>query len=114
MSAAEKLALAFTLAFLAESMTEYVFGQAVDHVAKLASFRWALMYVALAVGVGLTYFYQVDLLALIAGEADTPVGFAMSGLVVGRGANYLHDFVSRYVRPEGRVELPVDDEQVIG
>lgn len=106
------LVLALALAFLAESMTEYIFGQAVDHFEKLAKLRWALMYVALGAGVGLAFFYQVDLLALIGGQAESQVGYALSGLIVGRGANFVHDFISRYIRPDFRVfELPEDEQR---
>jgi len=88
--------LALALAFLTESMVEYLFGQAVDHIPAMASWRWALMYVAAIVGVFLAFYYKLDLLHLIGG-AETPVGYAFSGLIIGRGANYLHDFVSRYI-----------------
>ena len=88
--------LALALAFLTESMVEYLFGQAVDHLPALAAWRWSLMYIAAIVGVFLAFYYRLDLLALIGGAA-TPVGYAFSGLIIGRGANYLHDFVSRYI-----------------
>lgn len=110
------LAFGLALAFLAESMVEYVFGQVVDHIPALSQFRWALMYVALAAGVGLAFYYQVDVLALIQDEPSTPVGFAMSGLVIGRGANFFHDFISRYIRPDFQMfELASEpDEQRVG
>ncbi len=109
------MAFALALAFLAESMVEYIFGQAVDHIPALGKLRWALMYVALGAGVGLAFFYQVDLLALIQDEPSTAVGFAMSGLVIGRGANFVHDFISRYIKPDFQVfELPDIDEQRVG
>ena len=88
--------LALALAFLTESMVEYLFGQAVDHFEALKPWRWTLMYIAAIVGVFLAYYYKLDLLALI-GSDPTPVGFAFTGLIIGRGANYLHDFVSRYI-----------------
>lgn len=100
MSPVTIVALSLGLAFLTESMVEYIFGQAVDHLEFLEPFRWLLMYVALAVGVGLSFYYQLDLLAIISEQAGTPVGYALSGLVIGRGANYLHDFVSRYITPQ--------------
>ena len=91
------LLLALALAFLTESMVEYLFGQAVDHIPAMASWRWALMYIAAVAGVGLAFYYRLDLLALIGQLEPSPVGFALSGLIIGRGANYLHDFVSRYI-----------------
>ena len=41
--------------------------------------------------------YRADLLALAGLASPTPlVGQIITGLVVGRGANYLHDLVSRW------------------
>lgn len=94
---AQHIALALALAFLCESMVEYLFGQIVEHVPKLKPSSWLLMYVAAVAGVGLAFYYQLDLLALIGENAASPVGFLLSGLVVGRGANYLHEFVSKYI-----------------
>lgn len=89
------------LAFLAESMTEYVFGQVVDHVPSLDRYRWLLMYIAAAVGVGLAFFYQLDLIHLLAEavEVELPTaypGMILTGLGIGRGANYIHQLVSEY------------------
>ena len=97
MSNLQIMLLALALAFLTESMVEYLFGQAVDHFDALSKWRWALMYVAALAGVGLAFYYRLDLLALIGQLEPSPVGFLLSGLIIGRGANYLHDFVSRYI-----------------
>ena len=62
-----------------------------------------LRYVAAIVGILLCFAYHADLLAL-AGLDSGPafVGYAITGIVVGRGANYLHDLVSRWALPTGR------------
>jgi hypothetical protein len=105
------IAVSFGLSFLVESMVEYLLGTPFDKVEKLKPWKWALQYVAVLAGVGLAMYYRLDLVALIAvlGEKigliavgldqPTPVGMALSGMVIGRGANYLHDFVSRYLKP---------------
>jgi hypothetical protein len=61
-----------------------------------------LRYTAAIVGVLLCLAYQADLLAL-AGLSTAPplVGYLVTGIVVGRGANYLHDLVSRWALTEG-------------
>jgi hypothetical protein len=62
------------------------------------------MYIALMIGVLLCLFYKLDLIVLIAyvisllaGGAvvwpTTTIGMILSGVVVGRGSNYLHDFL---------------------
>lgn len=39
------LAMSLALAFLTESMVEFLLGQTVDHVKRLKGWRWALIYV---------------------------------------------------------------------
>lgn len=107
------LAIAFALAFMAESGTEYIFGTPMEKIEKLKPFKWLLMYVGLAAGVGMSWYYQIDVIALIQAFAGgggaapepplqavveaTPLGVVLTGLVVGRGANFLHQFVSQYL-----------------
>jgi len=103
----QTLAVSFALAFLTESLVEYLFGAVADHVPAVDKFRWLLMYIAAAVGVGLALFYRLDLIAVIAQTAGavldlaapSPVGMVLSGLAIGRGANYLNQFVSTYLKP---------------
>lgn len=97
METASIITLALALAFMAESSVEYILGTPFSKLPKLKELSWLLMYVSLGVGVGLAYLYHLDLLALITGEPATVQGILLSGLAIGRGANYLHDFVSRYI-----------------
>jgi len=97
MEMAKLLALSVALAFLAESLVEYIFGTLMDKFEILKSYKWTLMYVALAAGVGLSFFYNLDLISLITDEAATVVGMILTGLIVGRGANFVHQFVSEYL-----------------
>lgn len=77
------------LAALVEGFTEYVFGFA-DRVKPY------LKYIALVLGVGATLAYNIDILRDLAGlTSPIPyVGQIISGLIIGRGSNYLNDFVS--------------------
>lgn len=56
MSVPVLLAIAFALAFLCESMTEYIFGKPFDQIPDLHPYKWLLMYVSLIVGVLLAFF----------------------------------------------------------
>lgn len=104
----QSLAVSFALAFLTESLVEYLFGTPMDKLPKLCPYRWLLMYISVGVGVGLALFYQLDLIAIIAQAsgvaldltASTPVGMVLTGLGIGRGANYLSQFVSTYLKPK--------------
>ena len=99
--------LSFLLAFLIESGVEYILGTPMDKIKVLAPFKWLLMYVAMAAGTGLCFYYKVDLVALLptwlaeltknnADYLPTPVGMILSGLAIGRGSNYLHQLMSKF------------------
>lgn len=93
--------LALVLATLVEGFVEYVFGTLFDKVPALSAYKWTLMYVSLVVGVAVAFYYSIDLVALIANNAGGSlavswVGILFSGLIIGRGANYINDFVSRW------------------
>jgi len=90
------LAVVFALAFLCESMTEYILGTPFDKFPVLSQFKWALMYVSAGVGVGLAFHYQLDMISMIGQTAPTWVGLALTGLGIGRGANFVHQFVDQY------------------
>lgn len=86
----------FLLAFLVESFVEYFFGILTQKIAKLAPFSWLLIYLSAGVGVGLAFWYQFDFISLsgdFLGEtiAVSPVGMILTGLMIGRGSNYVHD-----------------------
>ncbi len=89
--------LGLVLAFLTESFTEYLFGQAVNHIPKAEPFKWLLQYVALAAGIGLALYYYVDVIAVLTNTQPTNVGVVLTGLTIGRGSNYFHQFISQYL-----------------
>jgi hypothetical protein len=100
--------LAFLLAFVVESMVEYLFGQLLDNVPKLKPLQWLLVYVPLAPGIGLAFFYRIDLVWLMGQQVQATmavelpiqiswVGMLLSGLAIGRGSNYVHDLASKFV-----------------
>lgn len=78
------------LAAIAEGLTEYIFGEWVQ--------RWT-KYIALAVGVLLAINFQLDLFAMLFGLKSTiPLaGIVLTGVLLGRGSNFIHDFVSRFL-----------------
>lgn len=79
----------FLLAFFVEGLVEYLFG-------KENGSQPALKYVALALGVGLAIAYNVDILAMAGLVSPVPlIGNIVSGIIIGRGSNYVNDFVSK-------------------
>jgi len=102
------LTVILLLAFLTESLVEYLLGAIIEHVQTLEKYAWLQMYVAAAVGIVGAFIYKFDFLHLLGKlvEEDIAVhwfGIALTGLAIGRGANYIHDIVSRYfkkIKPE--------------
>ena len=103
------IAVAFALAFLTESFVEYFFGTLFDKVKPLASAKWTLAYIAAIVGVGLSLYWQIDLIQIIANvvaklAGEEPLwkvsiaGQVLSGLAIGRGSNFLHDFLANALK----------------
>lgn len=91
------LALSLLLAVLVEGGVEYLLGTPMDKVPKLKGFKWALMYIGMGAGVALAFFYQLDLMALVTGTPVSDVGIALTGGLIGRGSNFVNQFVSTYL-----------------
>lgn len=100
MEALAPFAAVFALAFLCESLTEYFFAEPLEGLGIDTKY---LRYVAAVVGVGLALLYGLDALRDFLGlnARIFPLGEVLTGLILGRGANYVHDFYSNYVRPNG-------------
>lgn len=107
------LALAFMLAFLVESFVEILFGTPMDKITLLKPYKWLLMYAAILVGVAVCFYYKLDLIALMIQfmceqlkidplplSNPTSVGTLFTGLAIGKGSNYLHQFVSKFFPPK--------------
>ena len=88
------------LAFVVtEGTVEYLLGTAFDKVEALKQYKWLLMYASAGLGVFIAFYYKVDLLAY-AGLPEGPVGYAFTGVLLGRGANFINDLWQRFF-PEG-------------
>ena len=58
----------------------------------------ALRYVSVLLGVALCIIYRVDLLLYFNLIPPWPwVGSLITGLLIGRGANFVHDFATRWL-----------------
>jgi hypothetical protein len=96
----------FLLAFLVESLTEYVFGAPMDKIPALTPYKWLLMYIALAVGLVGAFVYRLDLIYIAAGYLGVttitagPFGFILTGLAIGRGSNYIHEIFGKIVKAQ--------------
>lgn len=79
------------LATIAEAIVEYFVAPLLDKVGKQY-----VRYSAAGVGVLLCMAYQVDILNMLAGitPIHPAVGWALSGIIIGRGSNFLNDLIS--------------------
>ena len=56
-----------------------------------------MKYVALLVGVGVAVAYKVDIPAMLGLTTAYPIAsYLVSGIIIGRGSNYVHDVLSTF------------------
>ncbi len=95
------------IGFLIETLTEAVFGKMFDHYAPAA--KWTLSYIPVLFGVGLSFYYQFDMLALVGTFLGVSIdvawpGMLITGVALGQGSTYLHDFFQRFlVKPAAQL-----------
>ena len=89
------LAIVTLLAFVNESMVEWLFGAWLD--------KDRIKYVALVGGLVLAFGFNVGLLHTLAGlDVNSYADRILSGLVMARGSQFVHDFYSQFLRPGTR------------
>jgi len=89
------------LAFLVETLVEAVFGRIMDHIPVLLPYKWALFYIAVFAGILGAFNYQFDVLYLLfmfvgVPSTTTIYGIAITGIAIGMGAVYIHQFISKF------------------
>jgi hypothetical protein len=98
------------LAFMIETLVEALLGKPLEK-AGLKSWTWALMYVAVAVGIAAAWFYQFDLIYLLGSFLEdvigqpimipsTSFGVVVTGISIGMGSAYIHDLLKRFFRKD--------------
>jgi hypothetical protein len=97
------LGIILALAFLTETLVEFLFSDLFLQFPKLEPYAWTQKYIAVIVGIGGAFIYQFDLLYLLADFFGVPLvhsafGIVMTGIGIGKGSNYLHDFIMRFFR----------------
>jgi len=79
------------LAILVEGTITHLFGESSEETYK----PW-IRYVTLGFGILVAVAYQLDILAALGLPAVYPlIGWIATGLIIGRGSNYVNDFVSK-------------------
>ena len=94
------------LATIAEAIVEYLVAPIMDargpnSTEPKTALDWpalALRYFAALIGIALCITYRVDLLAFFNLTSPWPwVGWVITGILIGRGSNFIHDFASRWL-----------------
>jgi len=90
----ETISTVFLLAILVEGIIEYF----VSDTTKIQP--W-IKYVSATFGITVAVLYKVDILSELGAVSDIPyVGSVITGLIIGRGSNYLNDFISKIRKPK--------------
>ena len=104
------LAIILALAFLVETLTEAIFGPLFDKIPALTPHKWALMYIALVIGVIGAFVYKFDLLSILSQFVEMkppfepgPFGMVITGLSIGKGSNYIHQIISKFFPAKAQV-----------
>jgi hypothetical protein len=91
------------LAALTEALVEYLIAPLADNLTPPEQDHWrelGMRYIATMVAIALCFTYRADLFALLGIVSAWPwVGYLLTGLIIGRGANWVHDFAGRWLSP---------------
>lgn len=92
----ENIVTIFILAAVVEAVITYVVPKNNDTQPR----EW-LKYVSAVMGVAICVAYQADILATLGVVTPIPyVGAVITGLIVGRGSNFLNDFYNKVKNPK--------------
>ena len=92
------------VAFIIEAMVEYFVGEIFNRFKVLADYKWTLKYAALAVGLLAAFNWRFDMVYILASYVKqldiemTVLGTVLTGSAIGRGANFIHDLWSKFVK----------------
>lgn len=101
----ESITSVFILAVLVEGIVEYF-------IASEDKKQPWLKYVAAAIGVLVCVIYKADLLAGLGLITPIPyVGSIVTGIIIGRGSNYLNDFISKVRKPNALIAVDTIQEE---
>ena len=103
----DQLVAVFFLAAVNEAIVEFLGKPVLERVIQKPEDRCIVFHTISALGgMALALLFAVDALALLNIVSPVPhVGSVVTGLLLGRGANWIHDFVSRWIEP-AKVDLP--------
>ena len=99
------LLIIFALAFLVETLVEFLFSDLIKSILPKVQPQLPMKFIAVASAIGLAFFYQFDFIYLLAQFLETdwqPLqtvsvpGMIITGAAIGKGSNYVHDFIQKF------------------
>lgn len=90
------LLLAWGLEFALEAYIVPIF----DNIPYVSEARWLLRYLSLGLAIFMAFFYKLDAVELIRQGNPTPVGMALTGAIIGGGADAVHTLFRKYILKE--------------
>lgn len=103
------LLVIFALSYLVETLVEALFGRPIDLFKKLTPYKALILtYLAVAFGVIGAFIYRFDLLYFLGTLVGAPImtttfGIVITGIAIGMGSAYVHQFVSKYFPKSAQV-----------
>ena len=106
MTVLSTLGIILLLAFLVETLAEFLFGTVAGFFPNggewFGKYRLPVIQViSIAAGVGGSWIYQFDVIYLLGQFLNSPVdleifGVVITGIAVGKGSNYIHQLISQF------------------
>lgn len=106
MSTLAVLGIILLLAFLIETLIEFLFGTIVGYFPNWdiqpELRKSVIQTAAIAAGIGGAFLFHFDVLFLAGQFAElkdiprTAYGMGLTGIAIGKGSNYIHQFISRF------------------
>jgi hypothetical protein len=104
------LGIIFLLAFLVETLIEFLFGTLAGFLVavfpllegKLGTFKTPIIQIfAIAAGIIGAFIYQFDVLYLLGMFLVNPIpitvyGLIITGVAIGKGSNYIHQLITQF------------------
>jgi hypothetical protein len=84
-----------------ESLVEFFISPLFDKIPGAEQYKWALMYIPIPLALLIAFTYGFDIFHELSISANkeiptTDLGVALTGMMIARGSNYVHQFVQKF------------------
>ena len=82
-------------ALVVRQVHELVVAPLYDNIEFLAAYKWTQIYPAGLLGVLVAYLLELDILSVAGIANPSLVGFVLTGIGLGAGADFIHNWIER-------------------